>query len=55
MIIKDWKKYYTLEEAKELTSKELKEDAKEFAKKVIQKIKERKEKEKLELKEEFYV
>lgn len=44
MIIKDWKKYYTLEEAKELTSKEIKENAKKFAKKVLEMQKKEKKK-----------
>ncbi len=35
VIIKDWKKYLTLEEAKILSNEKIKKNAKKFAKKVI--------------------
>lgn len=36
MIIKDWKKYYTLEEAKAISDIEIEKNAKKFAKKVLE-------------------
>ncbi len=35
MIQKDWKTYYTIEEARERSNKRLKESAKKFAQKVV--------------------
>ncbi len=35
VVIKDWKKYLTLDEAKALSDKQIDKDAKEFAKKVL--------------------
>ncbi len=43
VVIKNGKKYYTLEEAKILSDKAIEEDAKKFAKKVILMQKEKKQ------------
>ncbi len=49
-IIRNWKTYYTLEEASTISNKRIKERAKVFAKKVLEK-----QKENTLVKEENYV
>lgn len=57
-VIKDWKKYYTFEEAKVISDIKIEENSKKFSKKVLSKQKENlifKQMEKLFVKENAYV